>query len=149
MTNIKVVVGALIVLVIVTLIAVRFRGQQSSKRDVPSLTEPAKMTTPGETPPAAGGAEMPTSATAGTMTLTVTSPTNGATVTSASLTVSGKTTPRAEVFVNDAETRADSRGNFSVRIALDEGENSLIVFANDADGNVAEKEITITYDSGD
>lgn len=145
MTNIKVIVGALIVLVIVSLIAVRFRGQQSPRVDVPPLTVPTETTTPEEAP-AAGGQTLPP--TVGTMTLTVTSPANGATVTNASLTVSGKTAPRAEISVNDKETRADASGNFSAIITLDEGENTVMVIANDADGNVAEKQISVTYNSG-
>ncbi len=79
------------------------------------------------------------------VTLTVTSPTNGATVTTSSLVLRGKTSPRAEVFVNELETRADANGNFSVSVTLDEGENYLIVTANDENGNVAEAEVTVTY----
>ena len=82
------------------------------------------------------------------ITLTITSPSDGATVTSATVTVKGKTAPRAEVFINDVSTVADANGNFSANITLDEGENPIVIFANDADGNVAEKEITVTYDSG-
>ncbi len=82
------------------------------------------------------------------ITLTITSPSDGATVTGVTLTVKGKTAARAEVFINDAATVADANGNFSVKITLDEGENPIVVFANDADGNVAEKELTVTYDSG-
>ena len=82
------------------------------------------------------------------ITLTVTSPADRATVTSASLTVKGKTSPGAEVFANDAATVADVNGNFSARLTLDEGENSIVIFANDADGRVVEKELTVTYDSG-
>ncbi|MEK7129420.1 MAG: Ig-like domain-containing protein [Patescibacteria group bacterium] len=144
MTNIKVVVGALVVLVIVSLIAVGFRGQRPSRVDVPPITAPAETTKSGEAPSA--GEQVPS--TTGTMTLMVTSPANGATVTNASLTVSGKTAPRAEVFVNEKETKADANGNFSVNITLDEGENSIVLIANDADGNVAEKELTVTYNSG-
>ena len=82
------------------------------------------------------------------ITLTITSPSDGATVTASSLTVKGKTAPWAEVFVNDIGTVADANGNFSAKLTLDEGENPIVVFANDADGNVAEKEITVTYNSG-
>lgn len=80
-----------------------------------------------------------------TLTLSISSPSNGATVTSASLKISGKTGPNAEVFVNDTSTRADASGNFSVTLTLDEGDNPIVVSANDADGNVVEKELTVTY----
>lgn len=80
--------------------------------------------------------------------LTVTSPVDGATVQSSSVTIIGKTAPKAEVFINEAETMADASGNFSKTIALDEGDNIVIVVANDAKGNVAEQDLTINYDSG-
>ncbi len=78
--------------------------------------------------------------------LTVTSPVGGSSTTSTKTTVSGKTSPKAEVFANEAEGIADSNGNFSLSVALDEGENSIIVTAVDADGKVAEKEILVTYE---
>jgi hypothetical protein len=56
----------------------------------------------------------------------------------------GKTTPLAEVYINDKETKADSLGNFSLNYNLDEGENVLTIIANDENGNYAEKEIVIT-----
>ncbi len=83
-----------------------------------------------------------------TLPLVVNSPVDGATVTSASLSVRGKTAPLAEVFINDVETRADASGNFTAQITLDEGENTVVVMVNDADGNVVEKELTVTYSSG-
>jgi Glucodextranase, domain B len=82
------------------------------------------------------------------LTLTISAPANGATVTNPAVAVKGKTSPNAEVFVNEAEGKADASGNFSIGLTLDEGENYLIIMANDAQGNVAEKELTITYDSG-
>lgn len=82
------------------------------------------------------------------MTLTVTSPANGATVTSTRLTIQGKTKAGADVFINDLETKADAGGNFSVTLTLDQGDNPIVVSANDADGNVAEKELTVYYESG-
>jgi hypothetical protein len=79
------------------------------------------------------------------ITLSVTSPLNNATVTSPALTVRGKTAPNAEVFVNDAETKADAGGNFFASITLDEGENPVVIVANDANGNSAEQDIMVTY----
>ena len=79
--------------------------------------------------------------------LTVTSPSSGTTVYSSSLAVKGKTVPRASVNVNDKETVADGSGNFSATITLDEGENSIMVVAYDADGKSAEQELTVTYDA--
>lgn len=80
-----------------------------------------------------------------TLPLQITSPQDGATVTSAKLTLKGKTAPGAEVFVNEAETKADSAGDFSLNLTLDEGENIIIVLVNDSEGQSAEKEIKINY----
>lgn len=79
------------------------------------------------------------------ITLTISSPSNNTTVSGSSLTVKGKTVAGAEVFVNDSETKADAGGNFSVKITLEEGENYILVVANDAAGNYSEKELSITY----
>jgi len=78
--------------------------------------------------------------------LQITSPSDQSTVTSAFITLRGKTTAQAEVFVNEKETAADPDGNFSVQLELEEGENPIMVVANDANGNVGEKEITLMYE---
>lgn len=80
------------------------------------------------------------------ITLVINTPKDQANVAQSSIPVSGTTKPNAEVFVNEQETRADSRGNFSLRIQLEEGENYVIVVATDVDGQVAEQALTITYE---
>ena len=79
-------------------------------------------------------------------TFTVTSPANGATVKSAVVKVVGKTVPNADVFVNEVDAKADNGGNYSVFYTLEEGENYLIVGANDEDGNYKEMELSVTYE---
>jgi hypothetical protein len=79
--------------------------------------------------------------------LEVSAPVDGSTLNSASVVVKGKTSPGAEVFVNDKETKADSSGNFSIMVSLDEGENQIVVIANDADGNTAEKDLVVTVET--
>ena len=79
------------------------------------------------------------------ITLNITSPSGNTTVSNASLTVRGKTVPNAEVFINDSEVRADASGVFSVTLTLDEGENYILVVANDDIGNYSEKDLYITY----
>jgi hypothetical protein len=79
------------------------------------------------------------------LSLVITNPTDGTTVPSANLNVTGKTASGAEVFVNDKETKAEINGNFSVNITIDEGENIIVVIANDLEGNYIEKEIKVTY----
>lgn len=63
------------------------------------------------------------------------------------LNVKGKTVKNAEVFVNDKETKADSLGSFLVSLTLDEGENIIVISANDNSGNYIEKEITVILES--
>jgi hypothetical protein len=75
--------------------------------------------------------------------LVVTAPADGSTLTSPSTTITGKTSPGADVFVNDQETFADANGNFSLKMTLDEGQNGLVITANDANGNVVEKDISV------
>lgn len=79
------------------------------------------------------------------ITLTITSPANNTTVSESRVTVRGRTAPKAEVFVNDAETKADGNGDFSATVTLDEGENYILVVANDESGRFSEKELTVTY----
>lgn len=75
--------------------------------------------------------------------LTVNYPADGSTLTSSTINVTGTTTPGADVFVNDQAGKADPNGNFSIKITLDEGQNGLVVIANDANGNVAERDLSV------
>lgn len=79
--------------------------------------------------------------------LVVISPKNGDTLSSTNVTVTGKTAPNADVFVNDAEGKADMNGNFSITLGLDEGKNQITVSANDANGNAAEETIMVNISS--
>ncbi len=79
--------------------------------------------------------------------LSVISPQTNTTVTTASITVKGTTVPNAEVYVNDVELRADTKGEFSTPITLYDGENTISVAANDTNGNASEEELTVTYDA--
>jgi len=81
------------------------------------------------------------------ITLTIVSPLTNTSVTTSTVTVAGKTVANADVFVNDTETKADSNGFFSAAVPLDEGENSIIIVANDANGNTAEQEIMVTSET--
>lgn len=77
--------------------------------------------------------------------LAITTPVNGMTVSQPTVTVQGTTVPSADVYVNDVYGTANSAGKFSITTSLDEGENSIVIVVNDADGNTAEKELTVTY----
>lgn len=96
---------------------------------------------------AQSGASAGTPLVSTSMTLVISSPADGATVSQSSVTIRGKTKAYAEVFVNDEETIADANGSFSVTLALDEGDNPIVVSANDADGNVVEDELIVYYDA--
>lgn len=77
--------------------------------------------------------------------LQIIEPLPNTTVSSSTLTIKGKTSSGAEVFVNDKQLKSDATGNFATKITLDEGENPIVVVANDADGNSAEQQILVTY----
>jgi hypothetical protein len=142
----------IVILLIILSVAGTYYSQQK-KAEV--FTEPASMSSPTATPvismpPKEEQQKVITKdeKTHTVLTLTVTSPADKSTVMKPALVVKGKTSPKAEVFVNESEGVADGSGNFSLTITLDEGDNPVIVMANDADGNVAEKDMNITYDAG-
>lgn len=110
--------------------------QQQAESAVESIVTPSTTGTP-----SAPG----TSVLATGITLAVSAPADNSTVTSPSVVVKGKTVASAEVFVNDLETKADASGYFSVTLPLDEGDNYILVVANDINGNYSEKDLTVTY----
>lgn len=79
------------------------------------------------------------------ITLLVSQPQNGQTFTSSSLVVKGKTKAKADIFVNEKETKSDASGNFSVTVTLEEGDNPIVVVVVDPDGNYAENELSVNY----
>lgn len=60
--------------------------------------------------------------------------------------IKGATVPKAEIFINDLEVKADAVGNFSGAVTLEEGDNPISIVAVDEEGNYSEEEITITYE---
>lgn len=119
-----------------------YKAGNLGKSGIPN-TLPSNQTTPNTdtTSEKAGGGN-------NQITLIVDSPADGAIVTTPQLTVTGKTAANGDVFVNDTETKADESGNFSAVITLDEGENTVTVVVNDQNGNSSEKDLTVTYNSG-
>ena len=81
------------------------------------------------------------------ITLMVTDPKNQSVVSSSPIVVKGQTVANAQVFVNDAETKADSSGYFSVSLSVDEGENEIIIVANNDEGEYTEQSLTITLET--
>lgn len=137
------VIGVLVLLVILAFV----RKTPSEQVSISTSSQVSQVVETPSVSPGTGGlaSSPPTKPVAREITLTINSPTSGATVSTSSITVSGKTSPNAEVFVNESETKADAAGNFSVQMSLDEGDNYIIVVANDADGNAAEAELTVIY----
>lgn len=74
------------------------------------------------------------------------SPANNVVVKSPKVTIRGKTVASAEVSINEKDTKADTNGNFAVDLTLDEGENLIVIVANDSEGKAAETELTLTYE---
>lgn len=72
---------------------------------------------------------------------------NGSVFQTSNLKVKGRTSSRADVFVNQNELKADNQGNFTTNINLDEGENMLFLVANDNNGNYVEKEIKVILET--
>lgn len=77
------------------------------------------------------------------LTLEIISPKDKETMASSPITISGKTSPGVEVFVNEKQTKANASGDFSLTYEVLEGENEIYVVANDEEGNYAEKMITV------
>jgi len=74
-------------------------------------------------------------------------PVNNSVINESQTVVKGKTSPDANVFVNDQELKADSLGKFSTTINLEEGENYILISANDEEGNYVEQEIIVSLET--
>ena len=80
--------------------------------------------------------------------ITITAPKDGATVDTDTVTVKGTVTDNVGVnslYVNAQKIDFAPDGSFSTTVSLTEGKNIIKVFAFDAAGNKAEKDITVTY----
>ena len=88
--------------------------------------------------------EAPAKTSSQTLFLTLSSPTTNQTVNDTSVLVKGTTAPQTPVMINEFELTADSQGNFSKSLSLDEGENYINVVAYNNEGQVVEKELIIT-----
>lgn len=107
------------------------------------ISQPERETLSAVSPlPEVSTAEEPVSS---GLNLKIISPANGSTVSTSNIKLQGQTTPAAEIFVNDLETKADSRGDFSLNLELLEGENEFAIIATDDEGNFAEATLAVTY----
>ncbi len=82
-------------------------------------------------------------------TLEITNPDDELLVFDKSIVVSGKTTPKTTVVINDdgelSTTEADSNGQFSKVIVLDTGVNKILIHGVDTQGNSKEDHRTVYY----
>ena len=129
-----VVVGLIVIAVLILVRLFLTNGYPENGSGTTSNTQTPATNTPLQT-------ESPTSA---KISLTITSPLNGTTLGTTNAVIKGKTTPGADVFVNDQTGIADANGNFSISIGLDEGVNQLVVSANDTEGNATQQSLSIT-----
>ncbi len=115
----------------------------------PSTTPPV---TPGPTPTVPGtpaATPTPTAAIGIVFFLKVTSPQNEAIVDTASIDVSGQTTPDSAVSVNGQFVEIDATGRFKTRVNLVPGVNTIDVVASDFSGRRAAAEVlTVLYVGG-
>ena len=128
------VISILIVIVVVGILFLR-----TTNKAVPTTT--SYKPTPSQVITSPTMTQTPTTS---SLPLTVTSPTE-TTVSTQLISISGQTLPSADVFVNETQLKADPQGKFSTQVLLDEGENTIVITANDENGNHVEKEITVSY----
>ena len=80
--------------------------------------------------------------------ITITAPEDGATVDTDMVKVEGTVTDNvgvASLYIGTQKIDFAPDGSFAAEVQLDEGKNTIKVFAFDAAGNKAEKDITVTY----
>ncbi|MEK7777639.1 MAG: hypothetical protein AAB303_03325 [Chloroflexota bacterium] len=117
-----------------------------------STPSPTLPVTPGPTPtvretPAA--TPSPTETAGLVFFLKVTSPQNEAIIDTATIEVSGQTTPDSAVSVNGQFVEVDASGRFKTRITLAPGVNTIDVVASDFSGRRAAAEVlTVLYVAG-
>lgn len=108
-------------------------------------SQQAPPTLPAAPPPSAPPAEMPQTE----LKLTITEPVENSIVSNGVVSVKGKTSPGAVVSINGEMTSADSLGNFTVKIVLEEGPNVIEVIASDEYGNEATATLTVVLMKGE
>lgn len=79
--------------------------------------------------------------------LQISEPKDNIIVTNQAIAIKGKTISNAFVFVNDQEFKADSNGNFSTTVILEEGENYILAVVSDDYGNSVEKDILVNLET--
>lgn len=137
---------AIVVLVVLLVIAGVFLFRKGMVNTLPSISPNSQQTPAANTNGTNSVNVIPSEAITNVnqITLEVALPQDRSTVTTATITVAGKTSPNADVFINDKQLVADSQGNFSTQLTLDQGDNEIAIVANDQNGNSSEKDLTVT-----
>ncbi len=60
--------------------------------------------------------------------------------------VAGSTDKEIYIRVNELPVVVDAQGNFQVSVKLKEGENKIVISAQDVAGNIEQKTLTVTYE---
>lgn len=139
--------GVLVMGVLVTGGWVIMRGRNSETRTEAGAKK--VLTTLPTSKPEANTPIPPTPTTVkqkGNLPLTITSPGSGTIVKTSTVKVTGTTLSGADVGINDKDVIADKNGNFSATIAIEEGENEIMIVVTDEQGNFAEEIILVTRD---
>jgi hypothetical protein len=136
----------LIAIVMVTLFATLLVSCHKAAPGLPPNNVPASPPAISQNPPLSASQTPPAVDNSGdslavlnsSLTLKVMEPADAATLTSDTVTVKGQTKAGATVCVNDQACVADSQGNFSVSIALEDGPYAIDIIATDDSGSQGE-----------
>jgi ABC-type lipoprotein release transport system permease subunit len=118
---------------------------QTTTNSKPQVTVENEFSTSTNSPRVITGASPEEKQAAQEYFFTIISPVTHSTVNTKTVTVSGKTVPNADVYVNEIDAKANAQGDFSVNYQLEEGINYLVVGGNDTYGNYQEQELVVTY----
>ncbi len=77
--------------------------------------------------------------------LDISEPTDSSTTNNQEIKVKGSTDKEVYVRVNDLPVVVDANGNFETTVRLKEGDNQIIITAQDIAGNVETKSLKVTY----
>ena len=138
----------IIVIIAISLFVFVYGCSNNTSTTTPPLSSATSGSTvsstiiPAETSPE-GNASTPSNNMQSSLPLTIMSPTDGSDVNGSSVTVSGHTAQGATINVGDQVTTADSSGNFSLNVNLDDGPNALDVIATNDSGNQGEVNLMV------
>lgn len=131
--------------VILVLIASTVLLLVTSNKNKMTTTQATTQERQNQTQPGQAATTSPINSIKGEIPLSVSEPQDGSISQVSVIKVKGTTAPNAEVYVNDSQTKADANGSFTVSLALDEGDNYILVAAADPIGRYSEKELTVSY----